>query len=203
MKTGGGEEVPNREDKTVTEFLKDAVAYLENRIGMLDTKASILIAVQALVFAVLAYTMGEVFLKERCVLMRIGSCISLGVAFVLFTATVFLLLQTVRPSKSCLGLHAGLCKMKVCNYVMWFVDDKDEDFPTSPHEYRERIRKLNRSQIKANYEKTHYTLLQLVRRKYRSYRWAVRCMKFLVLWSALSIAGLALLKCLITLCALM
>jgi len=191
MKTISDDKLKNEADKRVIDFLKDAVAYLENRISIIDNKASILIAVQGVFLGVLTYIIKEVFLTTYQSSINVVSYVVLGGAFVIFIVTVVLLLQTIRPSKMILGLNIPFKKMAVENYIMWFDGDK---FPTNPDDYRNKINTLDLSKIRGNYEKVHFTTLQLVRNKYRFYRWAVVGMKLLVLWSAVGVAALVFLK---------
>ncbi|MCK4735262.1 MAG: hypothetical protein KAT65_22605 [Methanophagales archaeon] len=180
----------NEADKQVTDFLKDAVTYLENRIAIVDNKASILIAVQGVFFALLTYIIKEVFLTTYQSSINVVSYVVLGGAFVIFILTVLLLLQTIRPSKMVFGLRVPFENMEVENYVMWF----DDKFPTTPDNYSNKINTLDLSRIKENYEKVHFITLQLVRNKYGFYRWAAVGMKLLVLWSAIGITVIAFLK---------
>jgi hypothetical protein len=191
MKTIGEDKLKNEADKQVIDFLKYAVTHLENRIAIIDNRASILIAVQGIFFALLTYIIKEVFLTTYQSNIDVAIYVVLGGAFVIFILTVLLLLQTIRPSKMFVGLSASFNKMEVENYVMWFDDDK---FPTTPDNYSNKINTLDLSKIKGNYEKAHFIALQLVRNKYRFYRWAVLGMKLLVLWSAIGITILAFLK---------
>ena len=181
----------NEADKQVIDFLKDGVAYLENRIALIDNKASILIAVQGVFFAVLTYIIKEVFLTTHQLNINVGSYVVLGGAFVIFILTVLLLLQTIRPSKMIVRLDIPFNKMEVENYIMWFDGNK---FPATPDSYRSKISTLDLSKIKGNYEKVHFTTLQLLRNKYRFYRWAALGMKLLVLWSAIGITVLVFMK---------
>ncbi len=191
MKTIGDNKLKNEADKQVIDFLKDAVAYLENRIAIVDNKASILIAVQGVFFALLTYIIKEVFLTMYQSNINVASYIVLGGAFVIFIMTVLLLLQTIRPSKWIVRLGIPFENMEVENYIMWFNDNK---FPTTPGDYRNKISTLDLSKIKGNYERVHFITLQLVRNKYRFYRWAALGMKLLVLWSAIGITVLVFMK---------
>ena len=190
MKTIRDDKLKNEADKQVTDFLKDAVTYLENRIAIVDNKASILIAVQGVFFALLTYIIKEVFLTTYQSSINVVSYVVLGGAFVIFILTVLLLLQTIRPSKMVFGLRVPFENMEVENYVMWF----DDKFPTTPDNYSNKINTLDLSRIKENYEKVHFITLQLVRNKYGFYRWAAVGMKLLVLWSAIGITVIAFLK---------
>jgi len=177
-------------DKQVIEFLKDMVIYLENRISIVDNKASILIGVQGLYFGVLTYIVSEFFLTTCQSSVRVASYVVLGIAFAVFVATMLLLLLTIRPARWILGPNVPFVRMEVKNYVIWF----DNDFPTTPDSYSRRIDALDLLQIRRNYEKVHFISLQLVRNKYRFYRWAAVGMKLLVLCSAVGMVVLVALK---------
>ena len=181
----------NEADKQVIDFLKYGITYLEKRISIIDNKASILIAAQGVFLALLTYLIKEVFLTTDHACINVASYIVLGGAFILFIATVLLLLQTIRPAKKIFELSIPFKKMEVENYIMWFDDDK---FPTTSQDYRNKISTLDLSKIKGNYEKVHFITLQLVRNKYRFYKWAALGMKLLVLWSGIGITVLIFLK---------
>ena len=194
MKTIGDDKLKNEADNQVIDFLKYAIDYLENRIAIVDNKASILIAVLGVFFALLTYIIKEIFLTTYQSNINVVGYIVLGGAFIIFILSVLLLLQTIRPSKMIFGLDIPIKKMKVENYIMWFYDDEYDEFPTTSDNYRDKINALDLSKIKENYEKVHFITLQLVRNKYRFYRWAAVGMKLLVLWSAICIIVLAFLK---------
>ena len=185
------DKLKNESDNQIIDFLKDAVTYLENRIAIVDNKASVLIAVQGVFFALLAYTINEVFLTTyQSPIIEVSYAV-FGGAFVIFIPTVLLLLQTIRPSKMIIGFEVPINKMALDNYIMWFDGDK---FPTTSDNYLEKINAIDLSKIKENYENLHFITLQMVRRKYYFYRWAVVGMELLVLWSALGIVVLAYFK---------
>lgn len=185
----------NQPDKEVTDFLKDGITYLENRIAIVDNKASILFAVQGVIFVVFAYVFKELFLTANQSCTSVAGYVFLGgafVAFVMFILVMLALLQTIRPSKKFFGRSVPLKHMEIQRYyVMWYDDDK---FPTTPEDYSERVSTLDSVSIRQNYEEVHFVHLQLVRRKYEIYRWAVVGMKVLVVWCALGIIALALLN---------
>ena len=178
IKTVGDKKLKNEVDKQVIDFLKTTVAYLENRITIVDNKASILIAFQGVFFGLLVYTIKELFLTTYQSNINTASYAVLGGAFIIFILTVLLLLQTIRPTKMFLGLRVPFDSMKIEDSVMWFGDK----FPTTSDNYDNKINTLNISKIKGNYKKTHFITLQLLRNKYMFYGWAVIGMKLLVLW---------------------
>ena len=185
------DKLKNEADEKVIDFLKDAVAYLENRIAIVDNKASILIAVQGIFFALLTYVIKEVFLTTYQSCINIFSYGVLGVSFVIFIATELLLLQTIRPSKKFFGLNVPVKDKdkieKEESHVLW----PSKKFPTTLDNYINKIDTFDLSKIKKNYEIGHFITLQLVRNKYMFYRWAVVGMKILVLWSAIGITIIA------------
>ena len=190
IKTIGNNRLKNERNTQVIDFLKTSIAYLENRIAIVDNKASILITFQGVFFGLLVYIIKDVFLTTHQSNINTTSYIVLGGAFVVFILTVLLLLQTIRPTKMIIGLHVPFVDMEIKDYVMWFGDD----FPTTPDNYNNKIDTLNELKIKENYKKVHFITLQLVKNKYMFYGWAVRGMKLLVLWSAIGITILVLLK---------
>lgn len=190
IKTIGNNRLKNERNAQVIDFLKTSIAYLENRIAIVDNKASILITFQGVFFGLLVYIIKDVFLTTHQSNINTASYIVLGGAFVVFILTVLLLLQTIRPTKMIIGLRVPFVDMEIKDYVMWFGDE----FPTTPDNYNNKIDTLNELKIKENYKKVHFIILQLVKNKYMFYGWAVRGMKLLVLWSAIGITILALLK---------
>ena len=177
-------------DKLVAKFLKDALSYLEDRIKLVDNKASILIAIQGGLFALVAWVTKEVFWTKTPSIINCASYIFIAIDFIIMILTILLLVQTIRPGKWFFGLEVPIDKRQEKGYVMWFEDG----FPRSMEDYRERIDSLDQGRIRANYEKAHYTTLQLVRRKYSCYRWAVVGMKVMIVFSMIGLGILTWLK---------
>ena len=190
IKKIGNNRLKNERNTQVIDFLKTSIVYLENRIAIVDNKASILITFQGVFFGLLVYIIKDVFLTTHQSNINTASYIVLGGAFVVFILTVLLLLETIRPTKMIIRLRVPFVDMEIKDYVMWFGDK----FPTTPDNYNNKIDTLNILKIKENYKKVHFITLQLVKNKYMFYGWAVIGMKLLVLWSAIGITILALLK---------
>ena len=183
IKKIGNNRLKNERNTQVIDFLKTSIVYLENRIAIVDNKASILIAFQGVFFGLLVYIIKDVFLTTHQSNINTTSYIVLGGAFVVFILTVLLLLETIRPTKMIIRLRVPFVDMEIKDYVMWFGDK----FPTTPDNYNNKIDTLNILKIKENYKKVHFITLQLVKNKYMFYGWAVIGMKLLVLWSAIGI----------------
>lgn len=181
--------VNTMDDKRI-DFLKDSIAHLENRISIVDNKASILFAVVGVLLGSLTYAVKEIFLVDSIYQIKSYGYIVLGGAYLLFTIVALLLIQTIRPAKRFFSLKVLTQKMNVGNYVMWF----DGEFPFTPENYLERIQQLDDEAIKKNYYKQHFVSLQLVRNKYIPYTWATIGMKLLIIWSFVGILLLATLK---------
>ena len=162
----------NKSDKDIIEFLKYGIDYSENRISIVDNKASILIAVQTLLFGLFVFIMKEVFWSIDHPLIKPASYVVLGVAFVIFVITVILLLQAICPSKRFLQKIIPIKDKEkdIENYVMWL--DKYNISLKSWEDYREKINKFTLKEIKENYEKSHHISLQLVYNKYKFYPYA-------------------------------
>ena len=82
----------NEVDIQVIDFLKTAIVYLENRIAIVDNKASILLAFQGVFFGLFIYIIKEVFLTTLQSNINTASYLVLGGSFIIFASTVLLLL---------------------------------------------------------------------------------------------------------------
>jgi len=163
-------------EQTKLDFLEYAVTHLENRIGLLDKIASILIAIQTGFFVLVAFVLKYVLGGDTLYFQVVGYTFLLGL--VLITALVIILLiWTIRPTKNVLGLKTHVDRLNEDENVMWFSDK----FPQSAEHYKERVESPN---IQGNYENAHFVALQLLKKKYACYRWAVLLMKVNVIWSA-------------------
>ena len=65
IKTIGNNRLKNERNTQVIDFLKTSIAYLENRIAIVDNKASILITFQGVFFGLLVYIIKDVFLTTH------------------------------------------------------------------------------------------------------------------------------------------
>jgi len=177
-------------DKVIIDFLKDGVSHLENRINLLDNKASIFIAIQTGLIAFFTYIIKEIFLIDNTSKLNLFSHIALGVALIIFSMIVLLLINVIRPKGFSFNLGYDFKKFEVDNYIFWF----NKKFPNSPEAYKEMINTLDLSKIRENYEKAHFTDLELIRNKYVFYRMAVFGMKLLILWIFICLLILTVLK---------
>ena len=177
-------------DDKIINFLRYVINYLENRIDLVDKKASILIAVLGIVFASFTYIIKEMFWNGTSTDIITSTIFALSL--VIFLITLSLLIQSIRPSKWFLGLHVPFDDMNIENYVMWPYHHSDDYFPSTSLDYWQRINKIksNPLEIEKNYGKLHFITLQLIRRKYKFYRWATLSMK---IWIAYSILGMTIL----------
>ena len=166
--------IANGDDELI-EFLKDAYTILESRINMLDNKANILIGTQTLFFSVFSYFVKSVIEKEigntvhnLIVLVSIGEVI-------IFSITLMLLLLTLRPTWKL--KMSDIKSHNMPKYVLWF----SETFPHSFQDYEKTVISLTKKDMLKNYQRAHFTALQLIRVKYMYYRWAVLFSKALIL----------------------
>jgi len=166
------------------EFLQFAIRHLEARIRLVDNKATILIGIVSALGAVFAFLAKEALPTQFTHLCQDPLAATL---FLLFSIPLFvlpliaclLLLWAVRPTKCILGLkvkpkqlHPGLFTL------LW--PSRDFCPSRSLDEYSEAIKQLPCSD-EVQYQATHFTLLQLVQRKYKWYGWATRLLKVWVL----------------------
>lgn len=169
-------------------FLKYALTYLENRISIVDNKAAILIAIQAGLFAVFGWSrklMGVGLLPPNWPFgIPLGSILDFSVT-VLTGLTLLFLAQTVRPARYIFCLKSCLHRLDE--------DDKEKDhlmgftkgFPAkcrkqSNEDYEKRVNNLTKSTELRNYQRQHYSALQLLQRKYKHYRWAGVLFKYMI-----------------------
>lgn len=183
----------NKQGKDVIDFLEYSITYLEDRIRLRDNKASILIVVQGVILGAFTFAIKEILLNPAISSNKLPGYkelvyIVLGVAFFLSFVTISLLIQTIRPTKRYFGLNIPVNRLEKKHYVMWFHDE----FPGTPEDYKKEIEALNESEIKQNYQATHFVYLQLVKRKTRPYKWAVLIMKLSMLWIGTGISILLL-----------
>lgn len=165
-------------NKENLDFLKYCISYIEKRIGLIDNKANIFIAVLTILFAAISYSIDNYFFKEINThnFYYYFTYIVLIVAFLIFIVVILLLMATIRPTKNIFSFRVPFKHMKVENYVMWF----DDCFPCEPNEYNRRMDNIDKYQ-EYNLRKTHYYALTLIKRKYKYYRYAIFLMKILVL----------------------
>jgi hypothetical protein len=186
------EEKLNAEAKPemMTEFLKFSITHLEGRIKLVEGSASIFLGILTGLQALLGLAVSKFFwIDGRSILDRI-SLVFLAIEILCAVATMLMLIRTIRPSRTLLGTKIQFVPMQVDPYVFWFSDS----FPNSAENYRAEIEKMSERQILDNYRKAHFTSLQLIRDKYRFYRQAVVALRITLLWSALGLTGLSLLR---------
>jgi hypothetical protein len=163
------------------DFLKYAITYSENRIALLDRKASILIAIQAALFASFTFAAKCIATGEQSANSRTVTQILLLAFVALTAATIILLILTIRPTKCLFALKVDVEPLlEKEKRVMWFADD----FPLPKENYQTRI---GSPDIQGNYEHVHFVALQLLKRKYRYYSVAILLMKVATFVAALGV----------------
>ena len=179
----------NDKYKDIIDFLKYGIGYSENRISIVDNKASILIAVQTLLFGLFVFIIKEVFWPIDHPLIKTWSYIILSIAFIIYVITVILLLLAIRPSEKYFWGKILLNGREedVDNYVMWLNDNNKK--LREWENYKDKIKNFTQKEIKDNYEKTHHVSLQLAYAKYKFYPKAATGMKALFLCNAFGFLG--------------
>ena len=160
------------------DHLRFALTLLENRTDLVDKKASIHIAIQIGIGAVVAGYINRVIdlfaLPRPFGLMLFLLFI---VSFLLAVLSILLFIQTIRPTKYIFGWR---CRPNKLNYklpYLWLVDDY---WPT-PEEYEDFVNKLDDTTVLNGLKEFHYCDLQLLKRKYIRYSWAVLLMKYMII----------------------
>lgn len=172
------------------EFLKFSIAHLEGRIKLVEGSASIFLGILTGLQALVGLAVSRFFwIDGKSILDRV-SLVFLTVEILCAVVTMLMLIHTIRPSRTLLGTKIQFVPMQLDPYVFWFSDS----FPGSAENYRAELEKISERQIFDNYQKAHFTSLQLIRDKYRFYRQAVVALRITLSWSALGLTGLSLLR---------
>jgi len=159
------------------DFLKANLSQLESRISLVDNKASILVAIQVGFLGLFGLLMKTVFLDNP----QLDTPVAL-VVFVFSTSIVviILLLQTIQPARMVFWYKVDLFKKKLPDdYLMWFTEKKTKE------EYFANVDKLNDSKILENLKLSNHIHVELLRKKYQAYRFAIFSMKILVIGTAI------------------
>ncbi len=174
----GSDEVKDRID-----FLKYAIDYVEKRISLVDNKASCLIAIQGGFFALVTYGMGKILPEGSGCWLQFVSDLNIAVGFGIMALTTLLLVGTLRPTRWLLGFWVKPDELGIEQPFLW----PSKEFPQSGKEYEEAASELDLEKIEKNCRNRQYVCLQLLRKKYRYYRWAIMLIKILVLWSVVGL----------------
>ena len=148
-------------------FMWEVVKFLEGRILMVDTKANMLIAIEAGLFLVISWVAKEYFLTDypkivKWYLVLYGA--SMG-------AVILLLLWIIRPTKQFLGKRIELDGNQHGNKLIWpGRAPKHEDFKTI-------YDGLSEEDIVTELQSMIWVRQQLVRRKYNLHEQAHRLAK--------------------------
>lgn len=164
------------------EFLRDSLRHIELRIGRVDNKASILIAVLGALLAIGAVLLGQTAIFTRADVSTPFLIPYLVGVMVLGSLTMVLLVQTIRPTRWFLGLKTRGREEEVTepdSYVMWY----SHGSPLSAEEHRAVIDNMTEKGILANYQWAHFTTLRLAKIKYSVYQWAALSLKSLIVWT--------------------
>jgi len=173
-------EEPTRLDK-----IEKSINYLENRIVLLDNKASVLLAAITLYLGFLVYLYDTIIPKYFDSPPQIWSVSFLGISFVFFIIIFIGLLMVVRPTKKIFSRRTDSSKVSWDNIKLysWY----DSTFPDNFHSYQERINGLTTEDIKGNIYRTHFIILNRIRNKYKYYRNSVFIIKYMISFNVLSI----------------
>lgn len=167
------------------EFIKSALEHAERRIGILDQKASILMAIQGgflvLVLALFKDYLGNYFqLFEETKQLQIISNLFVFISLSLTFYVIILLVLTIRPKLKFFSRSMPYAPIEANNYIFWF-DRNRGNLVT--HTYEDAFNQLSEEDILNNYKKAHLTSLRLVERKYKFYRKAIDGMNYLIIWN--------------------
>jgi hypothetical protein len=173
----------SRDEKSI-EFLKYAIEHIEKRIGLIDNKASLLIAIEAALLVLGTFMLKWLF-GEDCPEVGFIPCAVILTVLALTVFTVLWLIWAIKPTKCLFSLKVALPKVKVERQILWPI----EDFPSSAEGYKDAVNEFDwpKDHLE-NYERAHYVLAHHVKEKYKHYDLAILVMKITWLLSGLAIA---------------
>jgi hypothetical protein len=164
------------------EHLKVASEHLWGRIGALDNKASILVALQTGLFVVVAFLADDVLLDSDDLVMAANVVVC--VHGLLSVVVVALLLQVIRPAKRYLCSGTGMEPLDAAG-IMWPKPGKDP----SPHDFQDAIANLQGADYEKDLRATVFAGQCMVYRKYNAYRPALVFAKLDLLLTSVLLAS--------------
>ena len=150
-----------------TEFSTFTISYLENRISLVDQKASIIIALQTLLVGLVTFVFKEYALSIISTVYRHYGFIFQATSIIVGLIPIMYCLQIIRPSDWPFGQPNT--KEKHINILMWFSRDQYLSF----EELLKILKKNHSATFLESLTKTQHMCLQLLNLKYRYYRLAV------------------------------
>ena len=155
-------------------FSYNVITYLENRISLLDNKASILLAIQTLFIGVIYYIAKDYSLPQLQHNLYLYFYSFLYLSTIIFIRSIYLLLQTIRPTKR---LSAKVDTENISESLMWFKKNDQIDF----EEFKGRIKQNDKDSFLNSLIVTQYKCIQLNKLKYNYYRKAMRLIRIYLL----------------------
>ncbi|RWZ50165.1 hypothetical protein EQV77_17500 [Halobacillus fulvus] len=169
------------------EFLTYAIQHVENRIALMDQKASILMAIMGgfyvLIVSLLKDFVGLFQTGDTGILLKISAYIFLIIGLLITFIVVYYLLMTIRPRKGMIH-KMELDRMPIQRPIFWF-----NNGATEINTYQPRMDQLDEVDMYENLKVAHFTGLQLVKRKYFYYRKSISWMNVLIVYNSVGVIG--------------
>ncbi len=152
--------------KTRMIYLANALDHLEKRIQFVDSKVSILLALQGGLFLVFSLIVKEVFFDSQFFLVRLLARSVIGIYFWLLIAFGLKCIQIIRPSDSLWTARISMKRITVPFDILWPSTKTYED----PETFKKKISELSDDTMLQNYTSAILIRLQLLNKKYNRYR---------------------------------
>ncbi len=145
------------------ESLRFSIQYINDRIGKIDNKANILIAVQTGTLTAVTWVIEKIFISNN---LYVGeSHLAIGINAIISTLVVCILLQTVRPTNWFLGFRVKKKSNDFEQKLNWFnaeTNKKASDFKKSLSSF---IENMNEESLTNEYTNTLCKLQLLASKK--------------------------------------
>jgi hypothetical protein len=163
-------------------FLWEVLKYQESRIGMVDSKASLVIAVETGLFALVA------FVVEKAGLLRAGrwdGLVTIAVSAAFTGLVILLLLQTIRPTRWIFGHEVAPTRLQQST-LLW------PSVPPTADEFAKTLGNPTPEIQATALRQEVFVHFELLIRKYAPYRAALQLAKLQILVTFTTLAVLTL-----------
>lgn len=159
------------------DLLQFSINYIEDRIGRIDNKANILIAIQTGTFAALTWLIEKIFIQKTIYVDEAYLLITINA---MLSATIIcLLLQAIRPSNFFFGLYTSENNDSFQQNFIWFGTKGSKNGDVEKN-IKDKIMDFEDNQFVEEYSHALRKVQLLARRKYSPYRIATTIIKYQV-----------------------
>jgi len=167
-----------------TEFFRNVLQHLENRVQIVDNRSEIFLAVTIGLLVAYGYIIKEFLYND------FGYAF-LGIHIVFSLSDCFVFLQSLRPSRYFIWGSASPKQLDCEKYFFWPEHNPSMDrMLEDDKEFASCFQSLTQEDILENYQRVINVELKLVKNKYKFYRVAVALFKLLIVFDAVALLSL-------------